>query len=74
MQKVTPEWKILSLAVATLAAVVVISGLWTKRTASVSPPTTAGAAVPVEGAAISPIEIMVQRGPHVPVADPVEPF
>jgi hypothetical protein len=73
MQTVTPGWKMFSLAVAALAAVVV-TGLWTKRTASVSPPTTVGAVVPLEGAAISPMEIMIRRGLHVPVADPVEPF
>jgi hypothetical protein len=73
MQKVSPEWKIFILAVAAVAAVVVI-GFWTQRTASLSPPTTVGAAVPVEGAAISPMEIMIRRGLHVPVADPVEPF
>jgi hypothetical protein len=73
MQKVSPERKILILAVAAVAAVLVI-GLLTQRAASLSPPTTVGASASVEGAAISPMEIMIRRSAHLPVADPVEPF
>jgi hypothetical protein len=73
MQKVAPGWKMFSLAVTSLAALLVV-GVWTKQTAPVSPPTTVGVAVPAEGAAISPTEIMIRRGRELPVAEPVDPF
>jgi hypothetical protein len=69
MQKVTPGWKTCQ-----CHSCLVVIGLWTKQTASVSLPMTVGTAAPVQSAAISPMEIMIRREPDAPAADPVEPF
>jgi hypothetical protein len=66
----SPAWKKFTLVLMAFLIAVVIA-VWAKPTVSGSTP--AGAAAPVE-AAMSPMELMVLRGRHLPATDYVEPF
>ena len=69
----TPGWRKFSLALTALLAAAVI-GVWAKPTGSVSTTATVGAVPAEASAAISPMELMMLRGRHLPVADYAEPF
>jgi hypothetical protein len=79
MQQFAPPWRKFSLRLTALIIVAVVGG-WAMSVVFASKPSTVGAAAmqanaPAEAAAIiSPMELMIGRGRHVPIGDYVEPF
>jgi hypothetical protein len=79
MQQIASPWRKFSLRLTALIIVAVIGG-WAVSSVFASKPSTVGAATteanaPAEAAAIiTPMELMIGRGRHLPVAEYVEPF
>lgn len=77
MHQIASPWKKFSLRLTALIIVAVVGG-WAISTVFASKSSTVGVAnapAPAEASvAISPMELMIGRGRHLPVSDYVEPF
>jgi hypothetical protein len=78
MQQITSPWRKFSLRLTALIIVAVVGG-WAMSAVFASRPSTVGAAnspapAPAEAAIMSPMELMIGRGRHLPIGDYVEPF
>jgi hypothetical protein len=74
MQQIASPWRKFSLRLTALIVVAIVGG-WAVSTVLASKPTsTVGARTPVEASAISPMDLMILRGRHLPATDYVEPF
>jgi hypothetical protein len=79
MQQIASPWRKFSLRLTALLIVAVVGG-WAMSAVFASKPSTVGAATtqahaPAEAAAIiSPMELMIGRGRHLPITEYVDPF
>ena len=79
MQQIASPWRKFSLRLTVLIVAAVVGG-WAISTVFASKPSTVGAVnapaqAPAEASAIlSPLELMILRGRHLPPAEYVEPF
>jgi hypothetical protein len=78
MQQIASPWRKFSLRLTVLIIVAVVGGWAMSAVFASKPSPTVGAAVdapaPAEAAIISPMELMIGRGRHLPIGDYVEPF
>ena len=77
MHQIASPWRKFSLRLTALIVVAVVGG-WAMSTVFASKPSTVGVAnapAPAEASAIiTPMEMMIGHGRHLPVGDYVEPF
>jgi hypothetical protein len=78
MQQIASPWRKFSLRLTALLIIAVVGG-WAMSAVFASKPSTVGAAsapahAPAEAAIISPMELMIGRGRHLPITEYVEPF
>jgi hypothetical protein len=79
MQQIASPWRKFSLRLTALIVVAVAGGWAISAVLASKPATTVGAAntaapAPAEAAVLSPMELMIGRGRHLPIGDYVEPF
>jgi hypothetical protein len=79
MQQIASPWRKFSVRLTALVIVAVAAGWAMSAMFASKPPATVGAATaaanaPAEAAIISPMELMIGRGRHLPVGEYVEPF
>jgi hypothetical protein len=76
MQQIASPWRKFSLRLTALIIIAVVGGWAMSAVFASKPATTVGVAnTPAEASAIiSPMELMIGRGRHLPVSEHVEPF
>ncbi|MBX9774314.1 MAG: hypothetical protein K2Y71_07850 [Xanthobacteraceae bacterium] len=79
MQQIVSPWRKFSLRLTALIIVAAVGGWAMSAVFASKPPSTAGAAnslakAPADAAIMSPMELMIGRGRHLPISDYVDPF